>query len=265
MAILTHGSDLSLSPTLGPIVRATDGTVKTAFTRIAEAGFHSVQLDATLSGIRPRDLDATGRRDLSASARRSSLQIGGIDLLIPRSHYADPQHTDRAIEATLAAIRFAGELGRLPLSVNLPIDGLSDDVTEALLTAADAQGVVLVVHAEDQIAALRVWLAETDTQVAGIGLDPANLLGGRSDPAALAQSLAKSVVGARLSDNRQGLADGSRCPVGTGDLDVMGYRIGIDLAPHRRGPVVLDLRGLSDPLAAAATAQQTWDDARVKL
>ena len=265
MAILTHGSDLTLAPTLTPIVRATDGTVRTAFSRIAEAGFRSVQLDAALSGVRPRELDSTGRRDLIATARRAGLAISGIDLFIPRSHYTDPQQVDRATQATLATIRFAEELGRLPLSINLPADELATDVTEALLTAADSAGVPLVVHAEDQIEALKDWLKDTDPRVAGIGLDPSSLLGARADPATLAQGLSQSLVGARLSDNRKGLADGSRCPVGTGDLDLMGYRIGIDLAPHRRGPVVLDLRGVTDPLAAAATAKQNWDDATVSL
>lgn len=265
MAILTHGSDLSLAPTLTPIVRATDGTVRKAFSLIAEAGLASVQMDATLSGVRPRELDSTGRRDLIATARRAGISITGIDLFIPRAHYTDPQQVDRATQATIAAIALAGDLGRLPLSINLPVDALSADVTEALLTAADAGGVPLIVHAEDQIEALQSWLKVTDPRVAGIGLDPASLLGARTDPTTLVQTLTSSLAGVRLSDNRKGLADGSRCPVGTGDLDLMSYRIGADLAPHRRGPVVLDLRGLVDPLAAVATAKRNWDNAAVSL
>lgn len=265
MAILSHGSDLTLAPTLTPIVRATDGTVKTALSRLAEAGFRGVQLDAGLSGIRPRELDATGRRDLAATVRRAGLALGGIDLFIPRDHYTDPAHIDRATQATLAAIALAGDLGRVPLSINLPVDTLAGDVTAALLAGVEAHGVTLVVHAEDQLETLINWLNTADSGLVGLGLDPAALLGGRTDPVAAAQSHAARLAGARLSDNRRGRADGSRCTVGAGDLDLMSYRISVDLAPRRRGPVVLDLRGLSNPLDAAALAHQAWDDAGVSL
>lgn len=265
MAILTHGSDLTLAPTITPIVRATDGTVKTALSRLAEAGFRGVQLDATLSGIRPRELDATGRRDLSASARRAGLVVGGVDLFIPRDHYAEPANVDRATQATLAAITLAADLGRVPLSINLPIDLLEKDVGSALLAGAEAHGVTLVVHAEDQLDALADWLNQADSDLVGMGLDPAALLGARADPSTIAQSHTGQLTGARLNDTRRGRADGSRCPVGAGDLDLMSYRISIDLAPHRRGPVVLDLRGLSNPLDAAVLANQAWDDAGVSL
>jgi len=265
MAILTHGSDLTLAPTITPIVRATDGTVKTALSRIAEAGFRCVQLDATLSGIRPRELDATARRDLVATTRRAGLVIGGLDLFIPRDHYIDAAHVDRATQATLAAVQLAGDLGRVSLSINLPIDGLASDVGSALLAGVEAHGVTLVVHAEDQLDKLIPWLGATDSGLVGMGLDPAALLGGRTDPSVIAQSHAEQLAGARLSDNRRGLADGSRCPVGTGDLDLMSYRISVDLAPRRRGPVVLDLRGMGSPLDAAVLANQAWDDAGVSL
>ncbi|MEM1355239.1 MAG: hypothetical protein AAGH88_10190 [Planctomycetota bacterium] len=265
MAILTHGSDLSLAPTITPVVRATDGSVRTALARLGAAGFSSVQLDAALSGTRPRELDSTARRDLIATARRAGLTIGGLDLFIPRDHYTDPAHVDRATLATLAAIELAGDLGRAPLSVNLPIDSLHDDVEAALVAGLEASGVTLVVHAEDQLEALANWLGKIDSDLIGAGLDPAVCLGGRSDPTQTVQAMIGQLAGARLSDNPRGLADGSRCLVGSGDLDLMSYRISLDLAPRRRGPVVLDLRGLSQPLDAAALARRAWDDAGVSL
>ncbi|XAM00124.1 TIM barrel protein [Phycisphaeraceae bacterium D3-23] len=260
-----HGSDLTLAPTLGPLVRASRRPVRAAFSALADLGFRSVQLDAGLPGIRPRELDQRARRDLAAAALRAGLAITGIDLFIPRQHLLEPEHLDRATQALFAALQFAADLGRVPLSVALPIAELSSEVTDALLALADARGVMLAVHAEDQPEALSAWIAESGEGIAGIALDPAPVLASQNDPVQRLQQAGKLLAISRLSDTQRGLGDGSRLPIGAGDLDISGYRISADLAPDRLGPVVLDLRGLTDPAGAAAAGKRAWDNAAVKF
>lgn len=263
MAILSHGSDMTLTPTLGPLAQATGKTPRQVFSLIAEQGFKAVQLDATLPGLRPRELDKTGRRDLIATAMRSGLTIAGVDFFIPAEHYSDPQHIDRAAQAAAAACALASDLGRVPVSLNLPVAGADASLVQSVMDHADAHGVALAIHDEVDIDGLKTWLAEHAPPHVGVGLDPAALLIRDHDPAGIAQAMSGSVRVARLSDASKGQADGGRQVVGAGSLQVMAYRVSADLAPMRFGPVVLDLRGLAMPLAAMRTAKAVWDQAAV--
>ena len=277
MAILTHGSDLTLAPTLRPIARQFDGTVRSAIDRLAKAGFRSVQLDGTLPGIRPRDLDQRGRRDLLGVLTRHGMTLAGIDIFLPRRHFLEAEHIDRAMAASVAAINLAADLGRVPVSIGLPVKSLGDDARKAIVEAADGHGVRLAIHAEDAIDELSAWVNRIDLHALGIGIDPASVLAsgnaGESghDPVKLLHRLGKRVAVARLDDLAGAGSDASddegirgagyRCLLGEGDLDVLSYRIALDLAVGRTGPVVLDLRGLENPLAGALAAQKTWEAA----
>jgi hypothetical protein len=87
----------------------------------------------------------------------------------------------------------------------------------------------------------------------------------------VAQKLGRRLAVARLSDVTHAAEDaegddarvggGTRCGIGEGDLDVVAYRIALDLATGRAGPVVLDLRGLVNPLASARAAGERWEKA----
>lgn len=276
MAILTHGSDLSLAPTLTPVVQATGGTVRSALERVARMGFETVQLDAALRGIRPRELNRAGRRELLSTVRRRGLRIGGLELLIPRKHYLDAHHVDRAMSATLGAIELAADLDRAPVSLSLPVRRMPAELASTIAEAADGHGVPVAVHGEDQLEALQHWLEEVDLPVLGAAVDPAPLLSRGQDPAVVAQRLGGRLNVARLSDLERGMAEGSesdeggggetvRCVPGRGELDLMAYRVALDLASSRPGPVVLDLRGLSAPMRAATEAKRAWENAAISF
>ena len=265
MPILTHGSDLALAPTIKQVVQAS-GTVKAALSRLSAAGFDAVQLDAALSGIRPRELDRRARQDLLALLVRRGVRLGGIDLFIPQRHYLESEHQDRAMQSTLAAIEMAADLDRVPLSIALPIAQMDADLTSCVVEAADGHGVHVAVHAEDQLAALEKWLLDVDLPVIGAGVDPAALLAESQDPSQMTHRVSRRIVAGRLSDlSGSSGAGGLRCAVGEGELDVSSYRVAVDLAPNRVGPVVLDLRGVSAPLSAATAADKAWKDAGVTL
>ncbi len=270
MPILTHGSDLSLAPTAGPVVRQLSLPLADVAQRLAQAGFGSIQLDATLPGIRPRELSPTARRDLLAVLTRRGLALAGVDLFIPRKDFLDAQKIDKAVHAALAGIELAADLGRAPLSIPLPVKQMDKPALETLLEAADGRGVTLAIHAEDQLDALSAWIAEVDAPIAGIAIDPAALLAQSADPDAVIHQHAKRLAVARLSDftitggggdDDQSAATGLRCIVGQGELSVPSYRIALDLATHRRGPVVLDLRNMENTLQAAAVAKKAWENA----
>ncbi|MEX2213356.1 MAG: TIM barrel protein [Phycisphaeraceae bacterium] len=258
MTILSHGSDLRLAPTLRPLVVASGGSVRSALAQVVKLEFQAVQLDATLAGIRPRELSHRARRDLSALLSRSDIQLAGIDLFLPREHYIDAQHMDRAVAATIAAIELAADLGRVTVSISLPVAQVKADVKSAIVDAADGHGVRVAVHVEDQIDDLIKWLDEVDQQCLGAGIDPAAVLARGGKPVKVTNRLAKRLAGARLSDLTSGAV---RCAVGEGELEVAGYRIALDLAAGRTGPVVLDLRGIENPMAAAASAKSAWEAA----
>ncbi|MCX5658719.1 MAG: TIM barrel protein [Planctomycetota bacterium] len=274
MPILTHGSDLKLAPMIRPIVRQAGGAIRDALKALGEAGFTSVQLDAALPGIRPRDLDRRARHDLVAMLGRSSMTIAGIDLFIPRRHFIQGEHLDRAISAMLAAAELAADLGKVPLSVALPVKSLTDDTRKTLVEAADGRGIRLAVHAEDQLEELLAWVQAVDVWSLGAAIDPAALLSRGTDPAATVHRIGKRLAVARVDDlamtsSEPGVENddpdakgaGVRSYLGEGDLDLDGYRVAVDLAPGRTGPVVLDLRGIENPMAGAVAARAAWEHA----
>lgn len=258
MSILTHGSDLRLAPTIRPLVTTGDGTVRGALTKLTSLGFQALQLDATLPGVRPRELSQRARKDLLALFARQGLQLAGLDLFLPRQHFTEASHIDRAMSAALAAIELAADLGRVPVSLALPLGEVKDEIKSTLIEAADGRGIQLAVHAEDELDALATWLDALELRALGAGIDPAALLARGEKAVRTTQRFAKRLTVARLSDLTSGAL---RCAVGEGELDIEAYRITLDLAGGRSGPVVLDLRGLESPATAAATGKAAWDKA----
>ncbi len=137
---------LPLAPTLGPL----GDQPRAALDRLAAMGFRYVQLSATQSGLRPRDLDRSARRDLLVRLRRLEMQVSGLDLWIPPAHFLDPALVDRAVDAVRAALELAGDLQRCPISLELPRP-LDDEslgpVIETIAELALRVGVELADHA----------------------------------------------------------------------------------------------------------------------
>jgi len=265
MAILTHGANLQLAPTATPVVKFRSGTLRAAVTSLRKLGFQHVQLDATLPGTRPRELSDRARKDLVAMLMRQEVMLAGFDFFIPQRHFHESKHVDRAMAAATSAIALAADCGRVPLSIALPVSKMTDDARKALVDCADGHGVALAIHAETDADALAEWRQTNDIHALGAGLDAAVLLSLGRDVAAAIAEAAPMLHAARLSDLTSADASGQRCAVGEGELDVVGTRIALDLATHRAGPVVFDLRNLSHPLNAAAAGHKAWDDASISL
>ncbi|MBI1369447.1 MAG: TIM barrel protein [Planctomycetes bacterium] len=238
------------SVTLAPLVAA-GLSVQQAAERAASAGFRSVQLSAAAKGLRPRELDQRARRDVLMMLSRAGLMLGGLDLMIPRKDWTDAATQERAVDAALAAMGLAADMGRVPLSMTLPVGDVAGDIRKTLLDAADGRGVVLAIHAEDQLDALLAWLDAEDQPVLGAALDPAALLAADIDPTDAMMKMSKHVLIARLDDYaRPSVAGaGGRCLLGEGELDMDAYRAVMTTLRHLRG-LVVELRDLPDPIRA---------------
>ncbi|MEM9251745.1 MAG: TIM barrel protein [Planctomycetota bacterium] len=246
-----------LAATVGPLVRSGGVGVRRALESIAQAGPAAVQLDATLAGTRPRELDTRARRDLLASVRRRGLEPGGIDCFVPTAHLAGGPDLDRAIAAVCAAIHLAADLGRLCVSLALPpIDDLPGDALDAVLAAADAHDVPLALHAEHDLDALRGLVESIGSPGMRIGVDAASCLIAGIDVAAAATA---DIASLRLADAKTDRdRQWSRCAVGEGELDVTAAYIAAELTSRGGRPVVLDLTRVEQPGDAMRRAVAAW-------
>jgi sugar phosphate isomerase/epimerase len=228
-----------------------------------------IQLDATLAGIRPRELDRSARRDLAALLRRSGLGLSGLDLFIPGKHFEDAVTLERALGAVAAACELVDELSRLVdaqrvVSVVLPRTAKREKIAKSIkansgsapdrgpdseshapsgedewtraIGASITSGVRLADHANAESPRIDGVLAGVDPATALLaGLDIMKVVGAAGD----------RIAAARLSDaNELG-----RVVVGTGNLDVLAYLVSLHAARYT-SPVVLDLRSLKDQEAA---------------
>lgn len=257
---------------LGVRAGAVGGVARGLIDWAGEAGFRAVQLNAAQPGIRPRELDRSGRRELAALLRRSDTACAGLDLWIPPEHFKDPAHSDRAVEAVVGAVELAWELAGLAgggkratgrvevpaVCLTLPPD-CPAEVLDAIGAAASRCGVRAADHAWPVREA--GGAGGTDPWI-GVGIDPAAVLGAGEDPSGLAARLGDRTAAARLSDiAAAGPTAGRVAPgAGQGRLDVLAYGVSLAAAGYQ-GWTVLDLRGIVDQAAAARTARAAWTQA----
>ena len=63
--------NMSLSPTVGSVVRGEGLGLIAGVRRLVGVGFDQIQLDVTLSGVGPGELDVRGRKDLFKQVLRA--------------------------------------------------------------------------------------------------------------------------------------------------------------------------------------------------
>jgi sugar phosphate isomerase/epimerase len=200
---------------------------------VCSLGYAHIQVDATLAGLRPRDLDRSARRDILSLLRNRSTAVSGIDLFIPPSHFTDPTHADRAASAVRDALSLASDWSHgMTVTTALP-----DNVDPAL--AAD-----LSAHAH-RVGALLADAAWPPNALLARAIDPAAVLAARED-IVKAVTTGPTPASARLSD----FTGTGRVEPGTGVLDTTAYGVALAVAGYAR-PLVIDLRALRDQPGAA--------------
>lgn len=239
--------------------------------RAAELGFRWVQISGTQRGTRPREMDRSAVRDLAATLRRHELGLAGIDLWIPPEHFRDPARVDRAMEALVAAVRVAGQLGHHPVSVTLPAsnhsaaEGPAEDHDDDALggergteTLASALREMARLSAHEAVPIADHAVPATATEGIGIGIDPPAYLAAGRSPAKAATHAGDRLASARLVDL---MSDGSRGPIGGegGRLDVTAYRAALSVAGLSR-PVVVDPKGWGHVAAGLQRTARRWGE-----
>lgn len=236
----------------------------------------AVQLSAGQVGTRPRDLDRSGRRDLLVAARRLELEIAGIDAWFSSEALTDPDRVDAAMTALMESVELAAELGRLPISLRFPRDGV-EDLIESLVMAGERVGVRILDHAapprgsrfdrvdsdtapqgllvpgEEEAAPTSVECGGAAIEGLGVGLDPPSWLVAGLDPL---DAAGRGIESLRLADLT---ADGMRVPAGDPDgrVDLVAL-----LATARVGGLeaipVIDARRWADPVAGVQATLSRW-------
>lgn len=240
-----------LAATVAPLVASgACAGLREALAWASVTGFPAVQLSVVDSELKPREFGPSARRDLAATLSRLELSCAGIDMFLPAAHLADPMLVSRAVESVVAAIEFAADFGRAPVTVPLAADAPAE-VISALAGAAEHSGVELllpVVRAADGIGLSRPRLASVDC---------ASALGAGQSPQQLVLALGKRVGGVRLVDlMRSGLRGPILEPRET-RLDALALRIALDAIGFERTPVV-DARQWSQPQRGLEATLVRW-------
>ncbi len=219
-------------------------------TSLGESRLH---LDATLAGIRPRELDRSGRRDLASILKRNGVGATGMDLFLPPQHLAEAAHVDRAVAATTSAIELISELGLLGaieskvLCLALPPKPIASAV-EAIGAAGLERGVTVV---DFSLPAA----ADTPMSIAP-GVDCAQAIAAGQDPAVAVASNSPRAI--RLCD----WSGSRRVAVGKGGVDVRALVASASIAAAG-APVVIDLRGVDGGWEIATRAAvELWHGAQ---
>lgn len=229
---------------------------RAAIDTIAALGVRGITLDAARSGLRPRELGRSARRDLAALLRRLELEFTGLDLWVPPEHFTSASRSQRAIDAVAQALELAGELAPLVggrsqavVSVLLPTD-LNPQARLTLGNSAQQHGATLADHAlivDDQ----------AHTPGIGVGIDPVFYLTDGSSPAKAVTRAGINLASARLSDTT---AMG-RCVIGApgSKLDLTAYAGAMIVAGQQW--VTLDVRDMPEPESAVSKAIDAWREA----
>ncbi|MGI9013738.1 MAG: hypothetical protein ACR2GY_05740 [Phycisphaerales bacterium] len=241
-------------PLLSATVAPLGDDLRAGLTTIAALGLAFVQLAATHPQTRPRDLSASGRRDLLATLRRHELICSGIDLWIPPAHFCEREHADRAVDAVVATIELAQSIGRVPVSLMFPEQDKVNDTAQGARTALDAHaekcGVTLIDYAYPTSTGHveNAWIRS--------GIDAAAVLARGDEPSEAVLAAGAALAGVRLSDLT---LDGFRRPLDAqrGRLDIVALRVATDVIGFERAAVI-DARQWHDPAAGIAQSVAAW-------
>ena len=261
-----------MSATVGPLATAAEPLpLREALAWASAAGFAAVQLSATDPAMRPRDQSDSARRDLRATLARLELCCSGIDLFVPPGHFTDPALVGRAVEAVLATLRFAADLGLAPIVVPFPA-ATASDVRGALAAEASKLGVAILVPIGS---ALPETAADKQSEYPHERpffpcIDCAAVLAEGARPEDVVSRLASGssgiLGGVRVVDL---LRSGMRGPIlepHESRLDVMALKVSLEIARHSgrfSGVPIFDARQWANPREGLERSLARWISAGI--
>jgi sugar phosphate isomerase/epimerase len=169
------------------------------------------------------ELSDTGRRQLRKILDDLNLRVGSVAFPTRRG-YAEPHELDRRIEATIAAMRQASQLGSAVMSITLgalPEDPSGQTTLREALSMLGAQSHRLGVRLAAQTAGtapaeVARLIAELPDGTIGVELSPADLIHAGRQPPEFVHTLGRHIEHVLANDATRGLRAGGVADVELG-------------------------------------------------
>lgn len=225
----------------------------------ATNGYSGVAISTNHPQLRPADLSLTARRHFRKILESHHLGLAALRVAVPRSGFADPATIDRSMDNAQAAITMAGDLGITTVALNVGQLG-STKVSRDTLLAAARQLASLATHAGITLALsgdgtdnLHKLLADLRCPLALANLVPRQSVESGEDPLTAAAALAGQIGQLTAADAIRAGSKVRAVELGEGQIPWSElWHLLQDQDFH--GPLVVNVRELSDPATAAATA-----------
>ncbi|MCB9845442.1 MAG: hypothetical protein H6811_05610 [Phycisphaeraceae bacterium] len=169
---------------------------------------------------------------------------------MPADHFVNSTTVDRAVDTVRSAVGLCADLASLTaddarvLSILTPAG--TEEVRAELASIAERTGVRIADHRVGE-----------EPGLLDVGIDPAAWLEAAVDPVAGVSAAGSRLASARLSDVSG--SERTRVLGRAGRLDALAYRIALETAGFQR-PIIVDMRHVREPMAAARAALEAWRD-----
>jgi sugar phosphate isomerase/epimerase len=252
--------------TLGGNIDDFQVPAKEGFQRAAELGLSGVEFGAAVGDLSPENLSRSGRKHVTRLVEGLGLRLTSLVADMPGLRLTDPKSIQERIDRTCRIVEMSLELGIRTVSaaagsLTHPETGepseLALDALSRIGEFADSRGVVYAVRCtHDGPERIGRVLSELGCPALGLCLDPAALVMGGLNPAALAESLHERI---RLVHARDATAGGANRPghetrFGEGEVDWVGILDVLGEAGYR-GAYVLRRTDSQSPLSDLETAR----------
>ncbi len=190
--------------------------LKQALLTAARLGYEGVQIDAR-EELQPAELSATGLRQLRKMLNDLNLRVGSMAFPTRRG-FASSEDLQRRIDATIAAMRMASRLGAGVLVVTpgpLPSadESMRSTLLDSLAVLATHGGRLGVLPAlacpEAEPAELAELISALPEGLAGVDLNPADLIRQGQSPREFVGALGRRIVHVFANDAVSGLGGGA--------------------------------------------------------
>ncbi len=234
---------------------------RAAFELAANAGYGAVAIPTNHPELRPQNLDTSARKHLKRILDSKQLSIATLRIAGPRGGLADSQAIQRIIDNTRQGIALAYDLGITTIAVNAGLLSDSkldqnsvDSAARLIAEEADRAGLNVAFGADagDKLAEL---LKRVGCDRALADVQTAQEIAAGEDPAQIVQRLHGSLAQVTLADAIRSGSHVRSVELGRGQIALPALLEALRESEFL-GPIVVDVRDLSDGIHGAQTAAQ---------
>lgn len=224
---------------------------RTALKRAADLEFGVVEIGTARGDTTPRQLSASGRRELARLVASHGMSIAALDVDVPNGLLAHGNEIDQRISEARATLELARDMRVSTVVARAGPAGSADALVELLHELgqhADRTGTVLAIQAGDVPAdALLHTIRQLNCPALRVCVDPAALIMAGCDPTQVIGEFTDTIGMSHLRDATAGMS-GHETALGTGQVDLTAIAAALDAAGYH-GPQIVRR---SDPACAAA-------------